>query len=49
VIIIGGDFNIRIGEIGHDRSEECEVARKSKDKIIGKGGKKFAEMLEDKG
>jgi len=48
-IIIGGDFNIRTGEIGKDRTEECDIARKSKDKIIGKEGKKFVEMLEEKG
>jgi len=47
-IIIGGDFNIRIGEIGKDRMEKCDIARKSKDKIIGKRGKKFVEMLEEK-
>jgi len=48
-IIIGRDFNIWIGEIGQDRTEECDVAKKNKDKIIGKGRKKFVEMIEEKG
>lgn len=47
-IIIGGDFNIRrIGELGGDE-EEGRVARKSKDKTIGNGGKKLMESMQEK-
>jgi len=36
-IIVGGDFNIRIGELGSVK--ELEIKRRSKDKIIGNGCK----------
>lgn len=45
-VIVGGDFNIRIGELGGE-GEEWGVTRKSKDKTIGNGGTKFIDkMLE---
>ncbi|KYM96255.1 hypothetical protein ALC62_13071 [Cyphomyrmex costatus] len=47
-VIIGGDFNIRIGELGDMGEEEGEV-RCSKDKVIGNGGKKFVEWIAEKG
>lgn len=47
-ILIGGDFNIRIGEL---RGEEGEggIGRNSKDKIIGNGGEKFVRILKEEG
>lgn len=33
-IIIGGDFNVRIGELGEGSREEGEVERRSKDRVI---------------
>lgn len=41
-ILIGGDFNVRTGELG-ESSEEGEVERYSKDKVlvVGNGGKEF--------
>lgn len=47
-IIIGGDFNIRIGELGGEE-EEWSVGRKSKDKKIGNGGRKFMETMQENG
>jgi len=42
-IIIGGDFNIRIGKL---RSlKKLEIERRSKDKIIGNEGKNFVEWI----
>lgn len=34
---IGGDFNIRIGELGGMETEEIEVGRRIKDKVINNG------------
>lgn len=45
-IIIGGDFNIRIGELGEE--EEGGIARKSKDKTIGNGGRKLIEIMQER-
>lgn len=45
-IIIGGDFNIRIGELGGEEEEWGNV-RKSKDKIIGNGGERFIEKMQE--
>jgi len=45
--IIGGDFNIRIGELGSVK--ELEVERRSKDKIIGNVGKNVVEWIKKKG
>jgi len=42
-IMIGGDFNIRIGELGNGGVEEGVVDRYSKDKVIGNGGIQLAE------
>lgn len=39
-IIIGGDFNIRIGEEG-EIEELKEMKRKSRDKIVSNGGRRF--------
>lgn len=47
-IIVGGDFNIRTGELGGDE-EEGEAARKSKDKTIGNGGRKLIELMRELG
>jgi len=48
-IIVGGDFNIRIGELGGRNIEEGDVERYSKDKVIGNGGKQLAEWIKEKG
>lgn len=41
-IIIGGDFNIRIGELG-GMETEIEVGRRIKDKVINNGRRNLAE------
>jgi len=48
-IIVGGDFNIRIGELGGRNMEEGDVERYSKDKVIGNGGKQLVEWIMEKG
>lgn len=48
-VIIGGDFNIRTGELGGDEIGEESMERHSKDKIIGNGGKKFVEWIKERG
>lgn len=45
-IIIGGDFNVRIGELGEGSREEGEVERRSKDRVIGNEGKNYIEWRE---
>jgi len=47
-LIIGGDMNIRIGELGSDE-EEGGLTRKSKDKIINNKGKILVELLQESG
>jgi len=47
-LIVGGDMNIRIGELGSDE-EEGGLIRKSKDKIINKEGKLLVERLQESG
>jgi len=39
IVIIGGDFNIKIGELGRDN--EGEEDRRSRDKTVGISGKNF--------
>lgn len=46
--IIGGDFNLRIGNLGGE-DEVWGVVRKSKDETIGNGGRKFLEKMWNKG
>jgi len=46
-VIIGEDFNIRIGELG--RGNEGEEDRRSKDKTVGNSGKNFFGWIQDKG
>ncbi|EZA59688.1 hypothetical protein X777_16573, partial [Ooceraea biroi] len=48
-IIIGRDFNIRIGELESNGEEEYATVRKSKNKIIGNGGKEFLGIIQEKG
>ena len=49
-LIIGGDFNIRIGELGVClREEGDQVGRCSKDKVISNEGKYFIDLIEEKG
>lgn len=47
-IIIGGDFNIRIGEL-RGEEEEGGIARKSKDKTIENGGRRLIEIMQERG
>ncbi|XP_020289886.1 uncharacterized protein LOC109857707, partial [Pseudomyrmex gracilis] len=47
-LIVGGDFNIRIGNLGGDEGEGG-VERKSKDKMIGNGGRKFIDSMIENG
>lgn len=47
-IIVGGDFNIRIGGMGGDEEEEG-IERRSKDKTIGNGGKRFIRTIKEEG
>ncbi|XP_071580229.1 uncharacterized protein [Temnothorax nylanderi] len=46
---MGGDFNIRIGELGGWEIEEMELERSSKDKVISNGGRNFVEWVQEKG
>ncbi|XP_024872415.1 golgin subfamily A member 6-like protein 22 [Temnothorax curvispinosus] len=48
-IIIGGDFNIRIGNLGGCREEEYDFEKESKDKVIEDGGRSFVDMINEKG
>jgi len=51
-LLIGGDFNARIGERGSGgRVSEVgmEEERKSKDKVVNKEGKQLLELIEDRG
>lgn len=48
-IIIRGDFNIRIGELGGMETEEIEVGRRIKDKVINNGGRNLAEWIQEEG
>ncbi|XP_020297358.1 uncharacterized protein LOC109861916 [Pseudomyrmex gracilis] len=47
-LIFGGDFNIRIGNLGGDEGEGG-VERKSKDKMISNGGRKFIDSMIENG
>ncbi|XP_020297296.1 trichohyalin-like [Pseudomyrmex gracilis] len=47
-IIVGGDFNIRTGELGREENEGG-VERKNKDRIINNGGDKFIGIMQEKG
>jgi len=44
-VILGGDFNISIGELGGEDLEDDRKDRCSKDKIIGNRSKGFVEMV----
>jgi len=47
--MIGGDFNIRIGDLGNGGVEEGVIERCSKDKVIGNGGIHLSEWIMEKG
>ncbi|KYN00148.1 hypothetical protein ALC62_09082 [Cyphomyrmex costatus] len=48
-LIIGGDFNIRTGELGGIELNEDVSVRYSKDKVVGNNGKRLIEWAEDNG
>lgn len=48
-IIIGGDFNIRLGEYGRQGVERGEEDRCSKDKKIGMSGRNMVNLIEEIG
>jgi len=48
-LIIGGDFNLRLGNLGKKGVGEKEIERHSKDKCVGNGGIKFIEWINEKG
>lgn len=52
-LIVGGDFNIRLGEEGGlvDSGEKEKYGKKraSKDKVVGNGGNRMLEFLSNKG
>lgn len=43
-----GDFNIRIGKL-ESEGEDWGIIRKSKDKTIGNGRKRFMEKMQERG
>lgn len=52
ILIIGGDFNIRIGELGKIRGMTVngdEIKRQSKDKTISNEGRDFVRTIEGRG
>jgi len=48
-VIIGGDFNIRIGELGGEDLEDDGKNRRSKDKMIRNGSRGFVELMTEYG
>jgi len=47
--IIGGDFNLRLGNLGSKGGVERVVDRQSKDTCIGNGGRGFIDWISEKG
>lgn len=50
-VIIGGDFNLRIGNLGSfaEANEGKVRKRKSKDSVINTAGRRFVQVAEDNG
>lgn len=48
-IVIGGDFNARIGEEGGNDEEGWDIKRRSKDKVMNSRGKRLVELVGDIG
>lgn len=48
-IIIGGDFNIRTGNLGGIKEEEGDKERNSKDKYVSKDERILIEWMQEKG
>lgn len=48
-IIIRGDFNVRIGDLGGCGKEKIGEIRNSKDKIISNGGRNLRDWEQEKG
>jgi len=47
-VTIGGDFNMRLGNLGKKRAEEEEMDSYSRDSCISNRGKRFMEWLNEK-
>jgi len=47
IVIIGGDWNVRTGELGNIK--EAGIVRKSRDKTVGNGGRNFVEWVQNRG
>lgn len=47
-VMLGGDFNIRIDELGGSGIEEERRERRSKDKVIENNGRNFVNWLTEK-
>lgn len=48
-LIVLGDFNARIGEVGGNDEEGWERSRESKYKTINRGGRQFLDLIGDIG
>lgn len=48
-IVIGGDFNARVGKEGGNNEEGWDIKRRSKDKILNNRGKDFLKLVGDVG
>lgn len=47
--MIGGDFNLRIRELGNISEERELKDRKNKDIVVGNGGKNFVNWIQEIG
>ena len=49
-MLVGGDFNIRIGKEGNARGTDCNLdkSRNSKDNVIGNGGTGIVDFVGSK-
>ena len=49
-MLVGGDFNIRIGKEGNAKGMDCNLnkSRNSKDSVIGNGGRGMVDFVDSK-